>query len=475
MLMHEKAKPGDKLGISLTRTGYQPPRYPSEATMVYDPIQHDGQTDYEWRAQEKHTRQYRPKRQFFRTIGTYARRATGLYSPNGGDTEIRYHESNKASRVRKIQKGIAVASLLATPLIVNKVAALTMWSDSHPQFSKVVEGVNTDEHCAMFEATGFGTRNSDETARKIGPATEHYGDVYSLQYDNSNFTVNPDHSNTVNTDAITDVAEKIIIENNYTCVSGFGSSFGGLVIADVMGQLAERMPDVRQDYEILDGMPASSSAVYDSELKRGVFLMTALTNPMLSWLNGVYARGAIEFFQRFDSMYQCDDGDILGDKCHVSIQGILWAKSEAIKRMTPEAASNDLLGAQYWSIIVSNFESSIAKVTHLPKANRPAIIYFRPADPTRDRTVKTELSQAQIGALTEKHGLEYVVVMLPEPAGHANPGGATDAYIDGFNQIREKIHPHHKYQNNPDTDSSNLFKNVALPPQIITITDTPGN
>lgn len=475
MLMHEKAKPGDKLGISLTRTGYRPPRYPSEATMAYDPIHHDGLTDYQWRDQEKRTRQYRLKRKFFNNAGARALAALGLRPPIDTEPLTDHHESEKASRVRKLQKSIAIAALITAPFVINKAAALGMWSDSHPQFNKVVESTNPDEHCVLFEATGFGTRNSDETARKLGPATSRYGDVYSLQYDNANFTINADQTTTVNTGAITDVAEEIITDNGYTCVSGFGSSFGGLVISDVMGQLEQRRPDVRQDFEMLDGMPDGGDAVFDSELQKGAYLMTALTNPWVSWLNGIYTRGGIEFGQRFDSMYRCENGDLLGD-CHVSMEGILWAIHETKVRMSPDAASNDLLGAQFWSIVVSDFETSISRQADQPRVQRPAVIYFRPADPTRDHTVRTELSQANIGNIVHKYGLEYTVVLLPPPAGHANPGDATLGYLDGVNYVLDTVHPHQRiYQPYPDSGDSFIQKSESFSSRIITIPEQPAN
>lgn len=467
--MREGAKPGTPLGISLTETDKQPPRYPSEARMVYDPLQHDGQTDEQWRDQERRTRQFRPKRKFFRNAGSRTLAAFGLRPPLDIDPPSEFHESDKASRVRKIQKAFAVAAIIAAPLVINKASAVAMWSDSHPQFNLVVDGTNPNEHCAIFEATGFGTRNSDETARKIGPATSKYGDVYSLQYDNANFTVHPDQTTTVNTGAIADVAEEIIIKNEYTCISGFGSSFGGLVVSDVMGQLEQRLPDVRQDYMWLDGMPESGEAVYDSELRKGTVLMTALTNPLLDWANGTLSRGAIEFGQRFPSMYRCKNDDLLGD-CHVSMEGIVWAINETGKRMSPDAASNNLLGAQFWSIVVADFETSVSRQADQPRVNRPVIVYLRPADPTRDHVVRTELSQANIGNLAKKYDLEYVVVLLPPPAGHANPGDATISYIEATNQVLDTVEPHQRaYQYSRGLSDIYVPKSANFPPRTIVI------
>ncbi len=469
MLMREGAKPGTPPSIPLTETEPRPPRYPSEARMVYDPVQHDGQTDEQWRDQERRTRRYRPKRKFFRTAGTRTLAAFGLRPPLDMDPPTMFHESDKASRVRKIQKGIAIAAIIAAPLAINKASAIAMWSDSHPQFNLVVDGTNPDEHCAIFEATGFGTRNSDETARKIGPATSRYGDVYSLQYDNSNFTVHPDQTTTVNTGAIADVAQEIIIKNNYKCISGFGSSFGGLVVSDVMGQLEQRFPDVRQDYMWLDGMPDGEDAVYDTELRKGTFLMTALTNPLLDWANGTLSRGAIEFGQRFPSMYRCKDDDLLSD-CHVSMEGIVWAINETGKRMSPDAASNNLLGAQFWSIVVSDFETSISRQADQPRTARPVIVYFRPADPTRDHVVRTELSQANIGNLAKRYDLEYVVVLLPPPAGHANPGDADQAYIEALNELFTTVKPHTRPSSSMQlANSTHTQTSANIPPRTIVI------
>lgn len=471
MLMREGARPGTPLGMSQTEDS--PPCYPSEAQMTYDPVHHDGLTGKQWLEQERRTRPYRPKRKFFRNAGARTLAYCGLRPLIDSDPPSDYHESIKASRVRKVQKGIAIAALIAAPLIINKAAAYAMWSDSHPQFNQVVEGTNPDENCVMFQATGFGTRNSDETARLIAPTTSAYGDVYSLQYDNANFSLGPNRDATVNTSAITDVAEEIIVDNDYPCVSGFGSSFGGLVISDVMGQLAERLPDVRQDYVMLDGMPVGAGAVFDEELQKGTFLMTALTNPWVSWANGVLTRGVIEFAQRYDSMYRCKDGDLLGD-CHVSMEGILWAIKETEKRMSPSAASNSLLGAQFRSIVVADFETSISNVADRPRVNRPVIVYFRPADPTRDHTVRTELSQAEIGNLTKKYGLEYVVVMLPPPAGHANPGDATSAYIEGIDEVfKNTAPPQTTHLFSPIISHALAEKTQDFPPRIITIPEQP--
>ncbi len=423
--------------------------YPSEATMVYDPVQWPGQTDEQWRQQEKATRRYIPKRKFFSNLGNHVMVSMAATTPFDispllmppGDAPdklpVQYRGGEKAARIRKMQKGIAIAALATVPFIINRVAGEFLWSDSHPEFTKIASSQNPDKHCIILEATGFGTRSANETARKTSDATSMYGDVYSLTYDNSNFNDRDQIKGTVDISKITDVAEKIIRENGYKCLSGIGHSYGGLVIAGVMGELAERLPELRQDYEFLDGTPTGIDTVFSNEQRKGLVLITGLTEPLLNWLNGPYTRGAIEFSQRLDSTFDCDDKT----GCHINWQGLAWAIGEAKKRMNSEAASNELLGAQFRSIVVANIRTSLVKLTDADERNEPVVVYIRPADPTRDNTVRTELSEAELSNITRELGLQFIVVMLPPPAGHANPGDATAAYRDGYIKVFEEVTP----------------------------------
>lgn len=458
MLLRQGAKEGEKLGISLPETVAGLPRYPSNAKMEYDPVHHDGITDRQWRAQERATRRYQPKRKIFANLGK-----------NAVADDVQYHENNRAGRARKIQKAIAIAALITTPFIVNRASGLLLWSGTHPEFHKIASSQNTHNQCVVFEMSGFGTHNSDDAARRLAPTTTREGDVYSLQYDNSHFnaSTDPTKAGTVNTTEIADTAEQIVRDNHYTCISAIGHSFGGLVAADIMAQLEERLPEADEEYLILDGTPVTGETVVDSELQRGYWLNTALTNPALTWLNGPGARGMIELSQRIDSTYSCD---LNVPECYINWNGVMWAVNQARDRMSASGPSNELLGAQFQSVVLANIRTSLEKLSHADKRRQPVIVYMRPDDPTRDHTVKTELSEAQLQNFCNELGFRLVVITLPKPAVHADPVGAPELYKQGLDELFTTVPPHVSiYDYNEYDGTRNRPVGTYVPPIMIRI------
>ncbi|MGW6334651.1 alpha/beta fold hydrolase [Nocardia rhamnosiphila] len=336
-----------------------------------------------------------------------------------------WSDERRRARVRETRPGHGWKTLRRTRLALFRVAALLMivgvafaqyWEHdvepervrlalTEPALLPIAAPVDPGKRdTAVVDLVGLGNLNASDTAAAL-PALREMGAVWAIRYDNRG----------IDTEVIADLIVRAATMAGVRNIVLTGHSMGGVIALEV----AEHIhigSDRRLVGVLLDCTPLDLDAVRPESRGLGEDLVR-----WMGWLPGAREsrglRTAVETYARRESFLD-----------HSGVPGIRFADfREAVgqvlhdKIFNADAASNGLIEAQFLAIVAGGATDDLRAVSEPAHGKpRPAIVFIRPHDGTRDRVV--DVARTQQVLIDKVGGVNgNLLVVKPRGTGHANP------------------------------------------------------
>ncbi|QIS02889.1 alpha/beta fold hydrolase [Nocardia brasiliensis] len=264
-----------------------------------------------------------------------------------------------------------------------------------------------DWDTVVVDMVGLGNLDAGATAAAL-PSLRRMGVVWAIRYDNEG----------IDTKVIADLIVRAAELSGLKNVVLVGHSMGGVIALEVAKHL-HLDSDRRLVGVILDCTPVDLDAVRPESRGRGEDMVR-----WMRWLPGAresrLLRLAVETYARRDRFVSHGGG---GTPPGIRFERLRAVLDEVLREkiFSRNAASNGLIEAQFTAIVAggaTNDLRALAGPTH--GKTRPAVVFIRPRDASRDRVVDVEYSHRVL--IDQVGGVDGTLsVVRARNTGHANP------------------------------------------------------
>ncbi|NKY54922.1 alpha/beta fold hydrolase [Nocardia flavorosea] len=257
---------------------------------------------------------------------------------------------------------------------------------------------------AVIDFVGLGGLNASDTAAAL-PALREMGSVWAIRYDN----------NGIDTEVIAELVIRAAVMSGVRNIVLAGHSMGGVIALEVARHI-HTGSDRRLLAVILDCTPLDLDAVRPESRGLGEDMVR-----WMGWLPGAReSRGlriAVETYARRERFI--DYSGVPGirlDQLGAAVEQVLRDKI-----FNADAASNGLIESQFLAIVAGGATDDLRQLSGAARGKpRPAIVFLRPHDATRDRVVDVAYTHQVL--IDEVGGVDgNLLVVKPRGTGHADP------------------------------------------------------
>ncbi len=298
---------------------------------------------------------------------------------------------------------------------------------AHPNIHPIYLTNDPDKaEVATYVATGLGTRNPTETARKL-TAHHEVGNVFAVEYSNRD----------INIEELTNTIVQNAHDNGIKYLSFDGYSMGGPIELAVAAEIYENHDDLHVLSVTMNSSPVGNEGL-TAQSKDGGRIMSAVLNYWPELAYSKKARWAAEVLARNHSYFDKDDNSIDWDQLEVEIDNVYDEKIG-----NKSAASGSLITSQYNFIYRYGVEKSLTRLSKpVDGKQAPTIYYTRSEDPRTDPVVNTVASGESFEDAATEHFVPHRVLNIHN-IGHANPAERPTEYnkaiFDYVNPTRMSI------------------------------------
>ncbi|WP_327151642.1 alpha/beta hydrolase [Nocardia sp. NBC_01329] len=331
----------------------------------------------------------------------------------------------RRARLRETRPGHGWKTLRRTRLALIRVAALLMiilvafaqyWDHdveperdrlalTEPALLPIAEPAHPDKRdSAVVDLVGLGNLNASDTAASL-PALREMGAVWAVRYDNRG----------IDTEVIADLIVRAAMMSGVRNIVLTGHSMGGVIALEV-AQHIHIGSDRRLVGVLLDCTPLDLDSVRPESRGLGEDMVR-----WMGWLPGAREsrglRTAVETYARRDSFV--DRSGVPG----IRFGDLRTAVGQVLrdKIFNADAAGNGLIEAQFLAIVAGGATDNLRAVSRPAHGKpRPAIVFIRPHNASRDRVVDVAHTQREL--IDKVGGIDgNLLVVKPRGTGHANP------------------------------------------------------
>ncbi|MFF3224366.1 alpha/beta fold hydrolase [Nocardia suismassiliense] len=264
-----------------------------------------------------------------------------------------------------------------------------------------------DWDTVVVDMVGLGGLDASATAAAL-PSLRGMGVVWAIRYDNEG----------IDTKVIADLIVRATELSGLKNIVLVGHSMGGVIALEVAKHI-HLDSDRRLAGVILDCTPVDLNAVRPESRGRGEDMVR-----WMRWLPGAresrLLRLAVETYARRDRFVSYG-GD--GRPPGIRFARLRTVMGEVLREkiFSRNAASNGLIEAQFTAIVAGGATNDLkALAAPVDGKPRPAIVFIRPRDPSRDRVVDVEYSHQVL--IEQAGGVDGTLsVVQARNTGHANP------------------------------------------------------
>ncbi|MFI5718463.1 alpha/beta fold hydrolase [Nocardia sp. NPDC051750] len=257
---------------------------------------------------------------------------------------------------------------------------------------------------AVVDLVGLGGLNASATAAAL-PALREMGMVWAIRYDNRG----------IDTEVIADLVIRAAVMSGVRNIVLTGHSMGGVIALEVARHI-HTGSDRRLVGVLLDCTPLDLDAVRPESRGLGQDMVR-----WMGWLPGAReSRGlriAVETYARRKAFL--DYSGVPG----LRFAELRGAVDEVLrdKIFNADAASNGLIESQFLAIVAGGATNDLRALSRSARGKpRPAIVFIRPHDATRDRVV--DVAHTHQVLIDQVGGVDgNLLVVKPRGTGHANP------------------------------------------------------
>ncbi|NEW52009.1 alpha/beta fold hydrolase [Nocardia cyriacigeorgica] len=261
-----------------------------------------------------------------------------------------------------------------------------------------------DWDTAVVDMVGLGGLNASDTAEAL-PSLSMMGVVWAIRYDNRG----------IDTKVIADLIIRAAIMSGIRNIVLTGHSMGGVIALEV-GQHIHTDSELRLVAVMLDCTPLDLNAVRPDKRGRGQDMVR-----WMGWLPGAREsrtlRLVVETYARRERVI--DREGVPG--IHVGDLRAVVGEVLRDKIFSSDVASNGLIESQFLAIVAGGSIDNLRALSEPADGKpRPAIVFIRPHNPSRDGVVDVERTHQVL--VDEVGGVDgALLVVLPHGTGHANP------------------------------------------------------
>ncbi|MGI5218580.1 alpha/beta fold hydrolase [Nocardia sp. CA-290969] len=261
-----------------------------------------------------------------------------------------------------------------------------------------------DRDTAVVDLVGLGGLNASDTAASL-PALREMGAVWAIRYDNRG----------IDTEVIADLVIRAAVMSGVRNIVLAGHSMGGVIALEVARHI-HIGSDRRLLAVLLDCTPLDLDAVRPESRGLGEDMVR-----WMGWLPGAReSRGlriAVETYARRKQFldYTGVPG-IRFDRFRAAVDQVLRDKI-----FNADAASNGLIESQFLAIVAGGATDDLRPLSRSARGKpRPALVFLRPHDASRDRVV--DVARTQEVLIDKVGGVDgNLLVVKPRGTGHADP------------------------------------------------------
>jgi pimeloyl-ACP methyl ester carboxylesterase len=257
---------------------------------------------------------------------------------------------------------------------------------------------------AVVDIVGLGGLNASDTAAAL-PALREMGAVWAIRYDNRG----------IDTEVIADLIIRAAVMSGVRNIVLVGHSMGGVIALEV-AQHIHTGSERRLVGVLLDCTPLDLDSVRPQSRGLGEDMVR-----WMGWLPGAREsrglRTAVETYARRDSyLDRTGVPGIRFDEFRAAVGQVLRDKI-----FNEDAASNGLIEAQFLAIVAGGATDNLRAVSGSALGKpRPAIVFIRPHNASRDRVV--DVAHTHQVLIDEVGGINgNLLVVKPRGTGHADP------------------------------------------------------
>lgn len=326
--------------------------------------------------------------------------------------EVMRQVSSAQERIRKSCRvligslAVGATVVLAPSTVIGADIENTKEALSHTQpiIHDIAEARDSSSSSINFFADGFATTDGSwnagfqtSTIQDIDP-----GSVSAVEYDNDGIDVGTIAS------AIADTVASRETANEKPCVSLYGYSVGGRVVAKVMKVLYEKYGIITRN-ATFDHTPVDASAVRETQRKDG--------DGKIALINMFHTAG-------IDIEYSSIARGIL-DKLFPNEIGYI-------------SSGLPLLRDQYLTAVTGSITDDLSYLNNIPEEDRPRIISITSRDPASDRMVDVARSNQVLEDFTEKNDMTFVSIAV-DGTEHSRLDLSPSHYADAMSQEKEVL------------------------------------
>lgn len=279
-------------------------------------------------------------------------------------------------------------------LALTEPALLPIAAPTHP----------TERDTAVVDLVGLGGLNASETAAAL-PALREMGAVWAVRYDNRG----------IDTEVIADLIIRTAVMAGVRNIVLAGHSMGGVIALEV-GRHIHMGSDRRLVGVLLDCTPLDLDAVRPESRGLGQDMVR-----WMGWLPGAREsrslRMVVELYARRAGFLDRDG--VPGIRSGEFADAVAQVLQDKI--FNADAASNGLIESQFLAIVAGGATDDLRVLSRSAHGKpRPALVFIRPHDATRDRVV--DVARTHRVLVDEVGGVDgNLLVVKPRGTGHADP------------------------------------------------------
>lgn len=348
--------------------------------------------------------------------------------------EPRSHERSR--RIARTAGKLGLSALLSMNIVLGSGVAYLQrdidagqaeLASAHPNVHPIYLTNDPDKaEVATYVATGLGTRNPTETARKL---TSHHevGNVFAVEYSNRD----------INIEELTDTIVTNARTYGIKYLSFDGYSMGGPIELAVAAEIYEKHDDLHVLSVTMNSSPVGNEGL-TAQSKDGGRIMSAVLNYWPELAYSKKARWAAEVLARNHNYFDKDEKSIDWEQLETEINTVYDEKIG-----NKSAASGSLITSQYNFIYRYGVEKSLVRLSkHVDGKQSPTVYYTRSEDPRTDPVVNTIASGKSFEEAATEHFVPHRVLDIHN-IGHANPAERPTEYnkaiFDYVNPTRMSI------------------------------------
>lgn len=370
------------------------------------------------------------------------------------EQQLSRRKSKREKLVQYCKRGMGAAALAGTVGLSYLAGDIhegrEKVADTHPSLHFVYEGENpAHDDVATIVATGLGTRDPTETAKKL-TAHRQVGDVYALEYSNKD----------INIDELTATVVEMARANNIKTLIFDGYSIGGPIQLAIAARIYQDEPDLQVSDIILNSSPIGDQGI-SSESQASADRLSFFINIYPDLVYSEDLRFVVEMVSRSQWYWDYQELDFDLQEFIKSARSVKREKIEDEK-----AASGSLIAAQFMFWEKFGVEDNIEILSQeIEDKHEPRIFYTRARNPGDDTIVNLDRSRDNLQELAKRYNLNSKVIYI-DNIGHANPGDRPVEYNQAF---LDQILPSIKL----DEDEASQLDNLApLPADLDLVSDT---